>query len=78
MHKTRKPHFPQQQTKNPLYELKNSIFFRLSAEKRISSSKTTFSQAEIRHESGSVPFDQMKVSKKSAEPKKHQQSMIKY
>ena len=47
--------------------------------KELSGQNTNFSQAEIRYESGRVPFDQMKVSKKNAQSqKKLLKSMIKY
>ena len=38
--------------------------------KEASARKTTFSQAEIRHESGRLPSDQMKVSEKTRRAKK--------
>ena len=43
---------------------------RVEAKKELSAQKATFSQPEIRHESGKVPFNQMKVSQKTHRAKK--------
>ena len=42
----------------------------MMAHENILTRKTTSSQAEIRYESGRVPFDQMKVSEKNAQSEK--------
>ena len=77
-HKTRKPPFPELETQKKHFSKKNQFFPEKSHSAELSACKSTFSLVEISYESGSVLFDQMKVSEKNAQSRKNAQLLSKF